>query len=103
MNGLDRYEQALLVHVPMREPPELRQMRRRLMAARDYATRALSNAYAHTDDALAVHHVVLNVASRHCFAFIGTDEIERAVRVCVSLAVAASTINQMGGTDGTAS
>ena len=93
----DRYDAALSALVPINEPENIRKLRKRLMTARDLATRVLSNPEGHTDQALLLHQVILVVAS----AFIGRLQdiggMEDAANLCVSLLNNASTVDRLGG------
>ncbi len=59
----DRYDAALSALVPINEPENIRKLRKRLMTARDLATTALSNPSGHTDQALSLHQVILDVSA----------------------------------------
>jgi hypothetical protein len=64
----DRYEPTLMVMVPGTEPPEIRELRRRLLNQRDIAARELGRRYHITDARWDLHRLLSDVAMDHCFA-----------------------------------
>ncbi len=95
----DRYDAALSALVPINEPENIRKLRKRLMTARDLATRCLSNASGHTDQALGLHQIIVEVASAYVFRFQDLGDLEDAANVCLRLLCTASTLDRMGGFD----
>lgn len=93
----DRYDAALAAMVPLAEPRHLRKLRKRLMTARDLATRALSNPWGHTDEALGVHQSIVDVATVHVFSLQDLGGLEDAVNTCLQLLQSASALDCMGG------
>jgi hypothetical protein len=95
----DRYDTALSVHVGISEPEDRRHHRRRLLSARDWAARKLSNSeYVHPD-AWALYRAIHDHAGAWCFRIVvSTDDIgniARAADNCVRLAQVASSIEGM--------
>lgn len=93
----DRYGAALAAFVPFPEPDHVTRLRKRLMAARDYATRGLSNSEAHTVEAVSLFRVILDVSSAYVFRVYDRDCFEQAADVCLRLLSTASTLDAMGG------
>ncbi|MBK6296580.1 MAG: hypothetical protein IPF48_00435 [Sphingomonadales bacterium] len=77
------------------DPADIRQARKALAKARTWSTHAVSNPQAHSDDALAVHYVILKVTSRWMFAHLDTGKIQDAVAVCRRLAVTTSCLDRL--------
>ena len=77
------------------DPVDIREARRALAKARAWSTLAVSNPQAHSDDALAVHYVILRVTSRWMYAHLDTGKIIDAVAVCRRLAVATSCLDRL--------
>lgn len=95
--SFDRYDAALAVMVPIREPDNIRKLRKRLMAARDQATRGLCNPGAHMGETLSLYHVIVNVASAYVYRFGDLDGLEDAADSCLRLLMVSSTLDRMGG------
>jgi hypothetical protein len=63
----DRYDPTLLVMVPGRETPEIRELRRRLLNQRDIASKLLGNPRDASDNRIELHEMLRDVATAHCF------------------------------------
>jgi hypothetical protein len=94
--SFDQYEALLTKFVPLNEPHDLRFLRHRLLSARDNATRVISNSYAHSDTSLAIHRIVLCVATENCFSLVGAENLRQAAEVCAKLSIINSTLAKMG-------
>ncbi|MEO6247682.1 MAG: hypothetical protein ABIO85_03755 [Sphingomicrobium sp.] len=95
----DRYDAALTALVPLNEPEHIRRFRKRLLAARDLATRGLCNCTAHTDQALSLFEIIVQVATAHVFRLHDLGGLEDAANLCLRLLGNASTLDRMGGFD----
>jgi len=93
----DRYDAALAALVPMDEPEHITKLRKRLMTARDLATRGLCNCDAHTDQALSLFQVIVDVASAYVFRFQDLGDLEGAANLCLRLLNNAANVDQLGG------
>jgi hypothetical protein len=93
----DRYDAALSALVPLKEPENIRRLRKRLMTSRDLATRALSNPEGHIDQALVLHQSILDLASAYVARLQDLGGLEDAANLCVRLLNEASTLDRMGG------
>jgi hypothetical protein len=93
----DRYDAALAALVPITEPARITKMRKRLMTARDLATRGLCNPEAHTDQALSLFQVIVDVASAYVFRFQDLGDLEQAANLCLRLLNNAANLDQLGG------
>lgn len=97
--ALGRYDTAIAVHVGVTEPEDRMLHRRRLLAARDWAARKLSNGeYVHPE-ALALYRSIHEHAGAWCFRLVvaphDVGNIERAASNCTRLAQVASAIEAM--------
>lgn len=91
----ERYDAALSVFCGLNEPENLRVNRKRLLGARDWAARRISNPYGVHPEALNLYYSVHEHAARWCYALSDTAKIERAVWNCLRLSQVASTIESM--------
>lgn len=95
----DRYDNSIATFVGRDEPEDRRQHRRRLLSARDWAARKISNGeYVHPE-ALALYRSIHDHAAAWCFKLVVSENdigsIERAASNCVRLAQVASSIEAM--------
>lgn len=105
MNALTTTEAALFVRddldaqfdtfIGRGDPGDVREARKALAKARAWSTLAISNPQAHSDDALAVHYVIVRISSRWMFAHLDTGKILDAVAVCRRLALATSCLDRL--------
>ncbi len=95
----DRYDASLSAMVPLNEPEQINKLRKRLMTSRDLATRALSNSGGHTEQALALHHVILDVTAAYVFRLQDLSGLQDAADLCVRLLMNATTLDRLGGFD----
>jgi hypothetical protein len=93
--GSDRYAPLLDSPAHANEPAEMRQLRRRLLVARDCASRALSYPEQHRSDALALSDITARIAGTYAFRLIGTGELEDAANACLRLLNAATIIDRL--------
>lgn len=106
MNALDRpdsYDDAIATFVSLNEPEETRGHRRRLLKARDWSCRQLSNPRAVCGEALALYQSIQFHAARWCYALPATSEeramIGKAAANCARLAIVAGSIQSMEAGD----
>ncbi len=93
----DRYDAALAALVPLAEPVAITKLRKRLMTARDLATRGLCNPEAHTDQARSLFHVIVDVSTAYVFKLHDLGDLEQAANLCLRLLNNAATLDQLGG------
>jgi len=95
----DRYDTALSVHVGLSEPEDRRHQRRRLLSARDWAARKISNGQYVHPEALTLYRTIHDHAGAWCFRLVVSKDdignIARAADNCVRLAQVASSIEGM--------
>jgi hypothetical protein len=95
----DRYDDVLAAYVPLDEPEQIRLLRKRLMTARDVATRFLSNPSRHTFNALNQYEHVLEVSSAYMYRLHDLDGMADAADLCLLLIRTASDLDLLGGAD----
>lgn len=105
MNALTKTEAALFqrddldaqfdTFIGSGDPGDIREARKALAKARAWSTLAISNPQTHSDDALAVHYVIVRISSRWMFAHLDTGKILDAVAVCRRLALATSCLDRL--------
>jgi hypothetical protein len=95
----DRYDAVLSVYVPLDEPQTIRLLRKRLMTARDVATRFLSNSSRHTINALNQYEHVLEVSSAYMYRLQDLGGMQDAADLCLKLIETASDLDRLGGAD----
>lgn len=96
----DRYDDALAVFVPVNEPEHIRNMRKRLLTARDWASLTLSNPHRYAPGALDVARVIVDLTTETAYSYLDTDRFETAVAACNRLYQAISLLNRLGGQSG---
>ncbi len=95
----DKYEARLNAVMPMREPPELRVLRCRLLKAIDASIMRLSNPW-RGGRVADLDRMILNIASEHAFKLLGTATLQEAVNLCLRLRMCATMIERMEAGDG---
>jgi hypothetical protein len=91
----DRYAALLDGPAHANEPVEIRQLRRRLLVARDCAGRTLAYPEQHRFDALALSDITARIAGTYAFRLTGTGELEDAANACLRLLNAATIIDRL--------
>jgi hypothetical protein len=95
----DRYDDVLDAYVPLKEPQEIRLLRKRLMSARDVATGFLSNSSRHTINTLNQYEHVVEVSTAYMFRLQDLGGLRDAADLCLQLIRVASDLNRLGGAD----
>ncbi len=93
----DRYDAALAALVPLSEPEHVTKLRKRLMTARDIATRGICTPEAHTAQALSLFRIIVDVASAYVFKLHDLGDLEPAANLCLRLLNNAANVDQLGG------
>lgn len=91
----ERYDSALSVFCGLNEPESVRINRKRLLGARDWAARRLSNPYDVHPEALNLYRSVHEHAARWVYSLTDAEKLERAVWNCLRLSQVASVIETM--------
>jgi hypothetical protein len=96
----DRYDASLAVMCPLPENEDARRLRRRLLTARDLATRALSAVGGeYCAESLSIARVLLAVSSTYCFRPCDTQTLGDAADLCLKLLRCTSALDRLEGDD----
>jgi hypothetical protein len=95
----DGYDDVLAAYVPLDEPLDVRLLRKRLMTARDVATRILSNPSRHTLNALTQYEQVVEVSTAYMYRLQDLNGMADAADLCLLLIRTASDLDRLGGAD----
>ena len=98
--AVDPYDAAISTFVGLHEPDDMREHRRRLLKARDWAARQMSNPHSVHPESLPIYDALHFHAGRWCYALPTSvaerDLIARALRNCRRLGMVAGSIASMG-------
>lgn len=96
----DRYDDALAVFVPVNEPEHIRNMRKRLLTARDWASLTLSNPHRYSPGSLNIARVIVDLTTETAYSYLDTARFDIAVTACNRLYQAITLLNRLGGQSG---